>query len=190
MLFRQKSFWENIPKGTEIVLKKADSTEKQKLYFDEIREFKDYGIEMVYVCLQKDVKDLGNRSLTIPIVVDDIEDVVSIAGKTTKEYRKSEPKIKKEEEKNGLMEKVKKHIIKKESKPVEAEIVQKSEKRQPEPTNMAETEKASPVKSPRKRKTYDFEITEKDGKFYCPCGSAFGRRDTAIYVHRTRHLKS
>lgn len=204
MIFRQKDFWMDVPKGTEVVVKKADNPKPVKFYFDEVREFTDYGLEMLYVCLQKDAKDLGNRSLTVPLVVDDIEDVVSVGGKPVKEFRKgmkaktalsTSIPLPSSEEHKSVFKRLRKH------KPSE-----KPDEKQPEPqatpvpvsepSTLPETksdEKKDAVKpvqpSSRKRKEYDFEITEKDGKFFCPCGSSFGRRDTAIYVHRTRHTK-
>ena len=203
MIFRQKDFWMNVPKGTEVVVKKAGNPKPVKLYFDEVREFTDYGLEMLYVCLQKDVKDLGDRSLTVPLVVDDIDDVVSVGGKPVKEFRKemksnvnapTSIQLPSSEEHKSLFKRLRKH------KPTE----KPSEKLEPmgnpvpviEHSPLPETKSdekkdaIKPVKSsPRKRKEYDFEITEKDGRFFCPCGSSFGRRDTAIYIHRTRHTK-
>ena len=204
MIFRQKDFWMNVPKGTEVVVKKAGNPKPVKLYFDEVREFTDYGLEMLYVCLQKDAKDLGNRSLTVPLVVDDIEDVVSVGGKPVKEFRK-EMKAKTDlstsiplpssEEHKSVFKRLRKH------KPTE-KLDEKLPEPQANPVPVAEPsplqvtkpdekkDAIKPVKpSPRKRKEYDFEITEKDGRFFCPCGSSFGRRDTAIYIHRTRHTK-
>ena len=189
MIFRQKDFWMNVPKGTEVVVKKVETSAPMKLYFDEIREFNDYGLSMLYVCLQKDVKDLGNRSMTVPLVVDDIVDVISVGGKPIKEFRKE---IKAAEK----SEKIEPETTVSESLPSKPEPETLPELL-PEQLPMAGTTASDEEKDtamtekavPRKRKEYDFVITEKDGKFLCPCGSSFGRRDTAIYVHRTRHNK-
>ena len=88
MIFRQKDFWEKVTKGSEVVVKRSDSHKPEKLYYDELREFNDYGLNMLYVCLQRDPKDIGNRSISVPLVVDDIEDVVYVVGKPVKEFRK------------------------------------------------------------------------------------------------------
>ena len=203
MIFRQKDFWEKVTKGSEVVVKRSDGHKPEKLYYDEIREFNDYGLNMLYVCLQRDPKDIGNRSISVPIVVDDIEDVVSVGGKPVKEFRKvmktnatlsTSIPLPSSEEHKSLFKKLRKH------KPSE-KLDEKLPKPQAKPVPVAELsplldtksdEKKDAVKQksvPRKRKEYDFVITEKDGKFICPCGSSFGRRDTAIYVHRTRHNK-
>jgi hypothetical protein len=201
MIFRQKDFWMNVPKGTEVVVKKSDNPKPMKLYFDEVREFTDYGLEMIYVCLQKDVKDLGNRSLTVPLVVDDIDDVISVGGKAVREFRKemksnaivpTSVQVPSSEEHKSLFRKLRKH--KPSEKPDEKPelLANPVPVADPSPDTKSDEKKddVKPVKpSPRKRKEYGFEITEKDGKFFCPCGSSFGRRDTAIYVHRTRHTK-
>ena len=189
MIFRQKDFWTNVPKGTEVTVKKADNPKPMKLYFDELREFTDYGLEMLYVCLQKDPKDLGNRSLTVPLVVDEIEDVLSVAGQPLKEYRKERRRMERRAKKESASAtpEVSEPLADKATPPVTSE-----EKDVPgEEKDVTSTKpKSGRGKTVRKKKEYGFTIEEKDGKFICPCGSIFGRRDTAIYVHRTRHIKN
>ena len=180
MIFRQKDFWEKVTKGSEVVVKRSDSHKPEKLYYDELREFTDYGLNMLYVCLQRDPKDIGNRSISVPLVVDDIEDVVSVGGKPVKEFRKE---IKAREKKSEKIEPVDHPVpLPSSDKPELNELA-------PEPDTKSDGKTVKQKSVPRKRKEYDFVITEKDGKFICPCGSSFGRRDTAIYVHRTRHNK-
>jgi len=191
VIFRQKDFWMNVPKGTEVLVKKSDNPKPVKLYFDEIREFTDYDWDALYVCLQKDPKDIGNKAIALPLIVDDIEDVISVDGKPMKEYRKELKHLGRKSEKKQSPES--------KPEPSEPSAVDNSQatpvtsKEKPAPSE----EKDIPITKPdlgetvaRKRKDYGFTITEKDGKFICPCGSVFGRRDTAIYVHRTRHIKN
>ena len=190
MIFRQRDFWVKVPRGTEVLVKKADNPKPVKLYFDEIREFTDYGWYALYVCLQKKIQDIGNRAIALPLITDDIEDVISLDGKPMKEYRKELKRLEKSKKKESPESK---------PEPSEPSAVDNSQatsvtsKEKPAPSE----EKDIPITKPdlgeivaRKRKDYGFTITEKDGKFICPCGSVFGRRDTAIYVHRTRHIKN
>ena len=174
--FKEKKFWEMVPRGTQVVLRKDKET--LSLFFDEIREYNDYGVYMLYISLQKDLANLGSRMISIPVLVDDIEDVISIGGKTLKEFWKENKK-----RVSSVVQNEKDEIdqpAKKKDKPIKTENHTETEvKKDPTPKSS----------SPRKRKQYDFEIVEKDGKFFCPCGSAFGRRDSAIYTHRTRHMK-
>ena len=183
MIFRQKDFWEKVTKGSEVVVKRSDGHKPEKLYYDEIREFNDYGLNMLYVCLQRDPKDIGNRSLSVPIVVDDIEDVVSVGGKPVKEFRKE---IKAMQKKSEKIEPV--------DHPVSLPSSDKPElllnELAPEPHTKSDGKTVKQKSVPRKRKEYDFVITEKDGKFICPCGSSFGRRDTAIWCHRKKQVKN
>ena len=181
MIFRQRDFWVKVPRGTEVLVKKADNPKPVKLYFDEIREFTDYGWYALYVCLQKKIQDIGNRAIALPLITDDIEDVISLDGKPMKEYRKELKRLEKSEKKASpeISDNSQSTLITIKEKPAPSE------------------EKDIPITKPnlgktvaRKRKDYGFTITEKDGKFICPCGSVFGRRDTAIYVHRTRHIKN
>ena len=189
MIFRQRDFWEKVPRGTEVLVKKADNPKPVKLYFDEIREFTDYGWYALYVCLQKKIQDIGNRAIALPLITDDIEDVISLDGKPMKEYRKELKHLKRKAEKKESPES--KH------EPSEPSAVDNSQATPVTSKEKPAEEKDIPITKPnlgktvaRKRKDYGFTITEKDGKFICPCGSVFGRRDTAIYVHRTRHIKN
>ena len=182
MIFRTKDFWGKVPRGSEVIVKRSDIRNPEKFYFDELREFDDYGLYMLYACMQKDMKDIGNRSITVPVLVDDIEDVTSIDGKLLKEYRKIMKIVQRKNEKAAL-------------KNVQASSPLPSSESTPEPLpvpsiNPPEKNTGKPAKqSVRRKKEYGFEIMEKDGRFICPCGNSFGRRDTAIYVHRVRHNK-
>lgn len=181
--FKEKKFWEMVPRGTQVVLRKDKET--LSLFFDEIREYNEYGVYMLYISLQKDLANLGSRMISVPVLVDDIEDVISIGGKTLKEFWKENKKSIQSDNQNENDEHVKKQDEPKKSVKTEnnTEInhTEIEVKKEPEPKPKSS--------SPRKKKQYDFEIVEKDGKFFCPCGSAFGRRDSAIYTHRTRHMK-
>jgi len=36
---------------------------------------------------------------------------------------------------------------------------------------------------------FDFEITKKDGRFYCPCGNSYSQKGNAIKNHKTHLVK-
>ena len=189
MIFRQRDFWVKVPRGTEVLVKKADNPKPVKLYFDEIREFTDYGWYALYVCLQKKIQDIGNRAIALPLITDDIEDVISLDGEPMKEYRKELKRLEKSEKKasSEISDNSQSTLI-----TIKEKLAPSEEKDIPiTKHNLGKTAKPNLGKTvARKRKDYGFTITEKDGKFICPCGNVFGRRDTAIYVHRIRHTKN
>lgn len=176
MDYKSKEFWFNVPKGTEIEIQKRKGS-KMKLYFDEVREFNDYGLNMVYICLQKDKNDIGNRAICVPVLLDDVVDGsidgVSIHEKKIKRSEKEKDENKSEKDIERISE------TQSERQKKDEDLDEKKKENEEEVLNN---------KKGRKKKEYDFLIIEKNDKFYCPCGSAFSRRDTAVYVHRTRHM--
>lgn len=163
MKYNKKDFWTKIQKGTKVSFTHRGSSigtpEEHKMFFDEIREFHDYGMDSVYLCFQDSVADLGNRAKTRPVLIEDIT-VHDIDGEPVKEGKRVRSPLPKT------------------PNPVKVEKREKPEKK------VIEHEPHT-----KKGHDYGFEITEKDGRFFCPCGSSFKRKDTAIWCHRKKHLK-
>ena len=176
--FKQKSFWESMAKGSKVSFTYRGSAlgkapEVNELFLDEIREFDDYGMSSTYVCFQKQLEDLGKRAIAIPVLLEDFISVDAVNGEVIVKEKK---------------------IRKIKAKPVKDKVVQKEpkkkeEKKDPEPiVKPAAIEKPAPAKE-RKHK-YGFEVTEKDGRYFCPCGISFSRKDTAVWRHSKKHLKA
>ena len=124
-----------------------------------------------YVCFQKQLEDLGKRSIAIPVLLEDFISVNTVNGEVIVKEKK---------------------IRKIKAKPVKEKVVKQKEpmKKYPEPiVKPAAIEKPAPVKE-RKHKSYGFEVTEKDGRYFCPCGISFSRKDTAVWRHSKKHLKA
>ena len=168
--FKQKSFWESMPKGSKVSFTYRGSAlgkapEVNELFLDEIRDFDDYDMNSTYVCFQKQLEDLGKRSIAIPVLLEDFISVDTVDGEVIVKEKK---------------------IRKIKAKPVKEKVVKQKEpmKKDPEPIV-----KPAPVKE-RKHKSYGFEVTEKDGRYFCPCGISFSRKDTAVWRHSKKHLKA
>lgn len=168
--FKQKSFWESMPKGSKVSFTYRGSAlgkapEVNELFLDEIRDFNDYEMNSTYVCFQRKAEDLGKRALSIPVLLEDFISVDSVNGEVIVKEKK---------------------IRKIKAKPVKEMVVKQKEpmKKDPEPIV-----KPAPVKE-RKHKSYGFEVTEKDGRYFCPCGISFSRKDTAVWRHSKKHLKA
>ena len=178
--FKQKSFWEGMPKGSKVSFTYRGSAlgkapEVNELFLDEIRDFDDYEMNSTYVCFQKQLEDLGKRSIAIPVLLEDFISVDTVNG----EVIVKEKKIRKIKAKP-----VKEKVVK------QKEPIKKEGKKDPEPiVKPVHIEKPAPVKE-KKHKSYGFEVTEKDGRYFCPCGTSFGRRDTAIWCHSKKHIKA
>ena len=177
--FKQKSFWESIPKGSKVSFTYRGSAlgkapEVNELFLDEIREFDDYGMCSTYVCFQKQLEDMGKRSIAIPVLLEDFISVDAVNGdEIVKEKKTRKIKVKPVKEKTVNQ-----------NKPM------KKEKKDSEPiVKAAVIEKPASAKE-KKHKLYGFEVTEKDGRYFCPCGTSFGRRDTAIWCHSKKHIKA
>ena len=177
--FRHKSFWMGIAKGSKVSFTYRGSAlgkapEVNELILDEIRDFDDYEMNSTYVCFQKQPEDLGKRSIAIPVLLEDFISVDAVNG----EVIVKEKKIRKIKAKP-----VKEKVVK------QKEPMKKEGKKDPEPiVKAAAIEKPAPVKE-RKHK-YGFEVTEKDGRYFCPCGISFSRKDTAVWRHSKKHLKA
>ena len=168
--FRHKSFWMGIAKGSKVSFTYRGSAlgkapEVNELILDEIRDFDDYEMNSTYVCFQKQLEDLGKRSIAIPVLLEDFISVDTVNGEVIVKEKK---------------------IRKIKAKPVKEKVVKQKEpmKKDPEPIV-----KPAPVKE-RKHKSYGFEVTEKDGRYFCPCGISFSRKDTAVWRHSKKHLKA
>ena len=178
--FKQKSFWEGMPKGSKVSFTYRGSAlgkapEVNELFLDEIRDFDDYEMNSTYVCFQRKAEDLGKRALSIPVLLEDFISVDTVDG----EVIVKEKKIRKIKAKP-----VKEMVVK------QKEPIKKEGKKDPEPiVKPVHIEKPAPVKE-KKHKSYGFEVTEKDGRYFCPCGTSFGRRDTAIWCHSKKHIKA
>ena len=176
--FKQKSFWESMPKGSKVSFTYRGSAlgkapEVNELFLDEIRDFDDYDMNSTYVCFQKQLEDLGKRSIAIPVLLEDFISVDTVDG----EVIVKEKKIRKIKAKP-----VKEMVVK------QKEPIKKEGKKDPKPMKAAAIEKPTPAKD-RKHK-YGFEVTEKDGRYFCPCGISFSRKDTAVWRHSKKHLKA
>ena len=178
--FKQKSFWESMAKGSKVSFTYRGSAlgkapEVNELFLDEIREFDDYGMSSTYVCFQKQLEDIGKRAISIPVLLDDFISVDAVNGEVIEKEKKSrKPRSIK--------------AIVKEVKQKEPKLKDPEKKKEPDPVKPVKVEK--PASSDKKGKSYGFEVTEKDGRYVCPCGNSFGRRDTAIWCHRKKHLKA
>ena len=178
--FKQKSFWESMAKGSKVSFTYRGSAlgkapEVNELFLDEIREFDDYGMSSTYVCFQKQLEDMGKRAISIPVLLDDFISVDAVNGEVIEKEKKSR--------KPRSIKAIVKEVKQKEPKKKEPE-----NKKEPDPVKPVKVEK--PASPDKKGKSYGFEVTEKDGRYFCPCGNSFGRRDTAIWCHRKKHLKA
>ena len=184
--FNDGHFWDGFPAGTKVVLRRIEPDEVRTLYFESYRKLltKPKVGEWVldYIIFQLKKEEIGNVNTRFPIDLSNIKEIISIDDKP---YMDEDIKQNKEinqtvktVETLKTVEKVKDEVSSDLSDMQKKPVIEKK----PEPVKKPKTEK--------KRKDYGFAITEKDGKFICPCGSVFGRRDTAIYIHRTRHLKN
>ena len=177
--FKQKSFWEGMPKGSKVSFTYRGSAlgkapEVNELFLDEIRDFDDYEMNSTYVCFQKQLEDLGKRAIAIPVLLEDFISVDAVNGEVIVKEKK--------------IRKIKAKPVK--DKVVQKEPIKKEGKKDPEPiVKPVHIEKPAPVKE-KKHKSYGFEVTEKDGRYFCPCGTSFGRRDTAIWCHSKKHIKA
>lgn len=205
--YHTATWWnEHLKHGDEVVISYRDGLddahEKKPLFFDEVRNVEIEGIENVeYLCFQVSKNNLGNKSLTIPILPVNVMKVFSIRGE---EYHKGKKfKIKefpkepvnpdtgvpdhslKGEEAVKKMQELKELVN--ESPADEKTISEPETKNEISP---AKTEKkpSTPKEKKSDNKDLGFEIVEKDGRFYCPCGNDFGKKAHAIYHHKN-HLK-
>lgn len=184
--FNDGHFWDGFAVGTKVVLRIIEPDEVRTLYFESYRKLltKPKVGEWVldYIIFQLKKEEIGNVHTRFPIDLSNIKEIISIDDKPyVEEDIKQNKEINqtvKTIETLKTVEKVKDEVSSDLSDMQKKPVIEEK----PEPVKKAKTEK--------KRKDYGFEITEKDGKFVCPCGSVFGRRDTAIYIHRTRHLKN
>ena len=158
--FRHKSFWTEIPKGSKVLFKNTSAFSKITMTNE------------LFLDETREFDSYGVRSFYVCFQKKP-EDIgnraiaipVLLDDFISVDAINGEPILKERKKKRERKTSVK-EIKKKESGPVE---------------------KPTPVK---KGKSYGFEIAEKDGRYFCPCGTSFGRRDTAIWCHRKKHLKA
>ena len=190
---------EHLKHGDEVVISYRDGLddahEKKSLFFDEIRNVEIEGIENVeYLCFQISQNNLGNKSLTIPILPVNIMKIFSIGGE---EYQKGK-KFKIKESLNEPVNPdtgVPDHSLRgeeavKKMQELKALANESSADEKPISESEAKTEKkpSTPKEKKSDNKDLGFEIVENGGRFYCPCGNDFGTKAHAIYHHKN-HLK-
>ena len=183
--YHTSAWWnDHLQHGDKIVLSYRDGLddahEKQPLLFDEVRTVDIEGVESLdYICFQIADENLGNRSLTIPVLPVNVIKIFSIRGEEYykgKKFKVDSPSY------SGSTAMEPENPVKDDSGTTEQEPA--SEKKDPE------FQKKEPVKSPVKPSSKDpgFEIVEKDGRFFCPCGNDFGKKAHAVFHHKN-HLK-
>ena len=183
--YHTSAWWnDHLQHGDKIVLSYRDGLddahEKQPLLFDEVRTVDIEGVESIdYICFQIADENLGNRSLTIPVLPVNVIKIFSIRGEEYykgKKFKVDSPSY------SGSTAMEPENPVKDDSGTTEQEPA--SEKKDPE------FQKKEPVKSPVKPSSKDpgFEIVEKDGRFFCPCGNDFGKKAHAVFHHKN-HLK-
>lgn len=183
--YHTSAWWnDHLQHGDKIVLSYRDGLddahEKQPLLFDEVRTVDIEGVESIdYICFQIADENLGNRSLTIPVLPVNVIKIFSIRGEEYykgKKFKVDSPSY------SGSTAMEPENPVTDDSGTTEQEPA--SEKKDPE------FQKKEPVKSPVKPSSKDlgFEIVEKDGRFFCPCGNDFGKKAHAVFHHKN-HLK-
>ena len=173
--YHSLQWWkEHLENGDSIELSYEDSLGDQHprklLFFDTIEHVSMVGAEpMDYLCFQKERTTLGNKSLAVPVIPSSVVRIFSVRGeefvrsKNFKVAGKSEPEKKPEPQ-------AQKHT---------GNTSGSTSGSSPEPRK-----KSGSGISTKPSTKLGFEIVEKEGRFYCPCGNNFGSKSHAVYHHK------
>ncbi len=150
--------WEKLQNGDEVEIADTSYGKKQRtLVFDKVICANDYGQNFIQIVFQTSKENLGRRD--IPVIYHPKEfKIMAINGVEVKEFEKS--------------------------------LKSKSKSKEDKPFKAKETVEVTHTDGDTPFKTYEnsgFVITERDGKFYCPCGNKYGILRSAIWTHK-KHI--
>ena len=162
--YHSLQWWkEHTENGDQVELSYEDSLgeqhSKKLLFFDTIEHVEMVGADPIdYLCFQKERATLGNRSVAIPVLPPNVIKIFMIRGEEFSPGKKFRITGKPREEKTH---------------PGSPETI-------PEPEYAVKpTVKIS--------RNSNFEITEKNKRFCCPCGNSYTDKGHAVWNHK-KHI--
>ena len=157
-----KKFWKEMEPGTRVTFGVQGKLETYNLFYERMVYSNQYGEDLQYIVFHKEMNDMGNDRIARHFIMEEMK-VKSVNGMDIELFYK--------EKKKEL----------------------RKQKRRNKEYCSTTTEKKIGVKDVIKTKPVQdgngVVITTKDGRYFCPCGNGYGRRDTAMFVHKKRHLQ-
>ena len=163
-----KMFWKEMEKGTKVTFCVQGKLETYNLLYERMEYSNDYGEDMWFMLFQKTMEDMGNPRIGHVFIMEKIK-VKFVNGVSVETFYKEKKKELRKQKKVATM--------------TQPERVRKIKE-------TVKIEETKPIQVTHGRMDHGFTITTKDGKYFCPCGNEYGRRDTAVFVHKKRHLHS